>query len=138
MLEQVQGGSLRPCLSGLFRMTLSWMGLAQGVPRVLRPCLSGLLRMTLSWVGSPELAPSIEAILLFLLDLCLNVSPAFLPSFLASSLPPSLPNSFLSLSLSGLVEILFTYHTIHSCDALPFIIFTQSCIHRHNQCKNFS
>ena len=32
-------------------------GTAQGVPRVLKLCLSGLLRMTLSWVGSPVLAP---------------------------------------------------------------------------------
>ena len=47
-----------PCSSGLFRMTLSWMGSAQGVPRVLKPCLSGLLLMTLSWVGSPVLAPN--------------------------------------------------------------------------------
>ena len=39
-------------------MTLSWVGSAQGVPRVLKPCLSGLLHMTLSWVGSPMLAPS--------------------------------------------------------------------------------
>ena len=38
-------------------MTLSWVGSAQGVSQVLKPYLSGLLCMTLSWVGSPVLAP---------------------------------------------------------------------------------
>ena len=40
-------------------MTFSWVGSAQGVPRVLKPCLSGILRMTLSWVGSSVLDPGI-------------------------------------------------------------------------------
>ena len=51
MLKQVQGVRrvLRPCLSGLFRMTLSWMGWPR---ESLEFC------MILSWLGSPGLAPS--------------------------------------------------------------------------------
>ena len=51
MREQVQGVHrvLRPCSSGLFCMTLSWVGWPRDF---LESC------MTLSWVGSPMLAPS--------------------------------------------------------------------------------
>ena len=54
-LSRVQGVRrvLMPCLSGLFHMTLSWMGWPR---ESLEFC------MTLSWVGSPVLAPSISTL----------------------------------------------------------------------------